>query len=104
MSEATMPAGTTGAGRTEADVRDVVRTVVIELSPERDDQAQPGARLLEDLAYNSLALVELAFTLEDEFDLSPIDEVSARRISTMGDIQDHVVAELTARGEIILRS
>lgn len=100
MSETTISADATGAGRTESDVRDIVRTVVIELSPERDENAQPSALLVEDLAYNSLALVELAFTLEDEFDLSPIDEPTARRITTMGAVQDHVVAELASRGEL----
>jgi acyl carrier protein len=100
----TQPAVTGSAdhqGRNETDVRALVRTVVIELSPERVDEAGSDARLLEDLAYNSLALVELAFTLEDEFDLSPIEESNARAITTLGAIQEHVVTELRTRGEII---
>jgi acyl carrier protein len=87
-------------GRTEPDVRQLVRTIVIELGPERIDSAGPDARLLEDLGYNSLALTELAFTLEDEFDLSPIEETTARQITTMGSIQEHVVSELRTRGDI----
>ncbi|MBV9447203.1 MAG: hypothetical protein JO345_15080 [Streptosporangiaceae bacterium] len=87
--------------RAESDVRTLVRSMVIELSPERDESAGAGARLIEDLAYNSLALVELAFTLEDEFDLSPIDETTARQITTLRAVQDHVVTELAARGTIV---
>jgi len=100
MSEPAVPLAEGGQRRTEADVRAVVRSMVIELSPERDESAGTGALLVEDLAYNSLALVELAFTLEDEFDLSPIDETTARQITTLGAVQDHVVTELAARGEI----
>jgi acyl carrier protein len=87
-------------GRTEPDVRELVRAIVLELGPERFDSAGPDARLLEDLAYNSLALTELAFTLEDEFDLSPIEETTARQITTLGSIQEHVVNELRTRGDI----
>jgi acyl carrier protein len=101
MAESAVSAFADHQGRTETDVRTLVRTVVIELSPERVDEAGPDARLLEDLAYNSLALVELAFTLEDEFDLAPIEEATARTITTLGAIQEHVVTELRARGEIV---
>jgi len=86
--------------RSEVEVRTVVRSIVIELSPERDESAGTEARLLEDLSYNSLALVELAFTLEDEFDLAPIEENTARQITTLGAVADHVVGELAARGEL----
>jgi acyl carrier protein len=91
---------TTAHSRSESDVRDMVRSIVLELSPERVDSAGTDARLLEDLAYNSLALVELAFTLEDEFDLAPIDEPTARQITTLGAVVDHVVNELAIRGEL----
>jgi acyl carrier protein len=91
----------TPRAHTEAEVRDLVRSIVIELSPERDESASDDTVLVEHLGYNSLALVELAFTLEDEFDLAPIEEATARRITTLGRIQDHVVTELADRGEII---
>ena len=94
------PTATEGQGRTEADVRAQVRTIVLELSPERDESAGPGASLVEHLGFHSLAMVELAFTLEEEFDLPPIEETVARRITTVGAVQDHVVAELSSRGEI----
>jgi acyl carrier protein len=89
------------AGRSEADVRGMVRAVVIELSPVRDEDARPDTHLVDGLGYHSLSLVELAFTLEDEFDLPPIDEPTARAITTVGAVQDHVVGVLAARGEIV---
>ena len=101
-STAASPAASTAEDaqqRTEAGVRSVVRSVVIELSPERTEAPDLDARLIDDLGYNSMALVELAFTLEDEFDLEPIEESTARQITTLGAVADHVVTELAARGE-----
>jgi acyl carrier protein len=97
------PSATTTARppRTETNVRETVRSIVIEVSPERDESASASTGLIEGLGFNSLALVELAFTLEDEFDLAPIEEVTARRITTLAAVQDHVVDELSARGEIV---
>jgi acyl carrier protein len=100
MSESTASAPTERRDRTEADVRAAVRDIVVELSPARDDAADAGTHLVDGLGYHSLSLVELAFTLEEEFDLPPIDEPTARSISTVGAVQDHVVSVLAARGEI----
>lgn len=87
--------------RRESEVREVVREIVIEIGPERADPTDATVPLVDGLGYNSLALVELAFTLEDEFDLAPIDEVTARRIDSLQAVQDHVVAELADRGELV---
>jgi acyl carrier protein len=100
MTESTVPAAAGATGRTAADVRASVRAIVIELAPERDESVGPDAPLVDGLGYHSLSLLELAFTLEDEFDLEPIEEATARRITTVGAVEDHVVTELTARGEI----
>ncbi len=83
-----------GAGST---IRESVREIVMELAPNQEAQPADDAKLVDDLQYTSLALTELAFTLEDEFDLSPIDEATARAISTVGDICDHVEREIRAR-------
>jgi len=99
MTESAVSAAT--AGRSEADVRATVRDMVIELSPSRDESAGPDTHLVDGLGYHSLSLVELAFTLEDEFDLPPIDEPTARSITTVGAVEDHVVGILSARGEIV---
>jgi acyl carrier protein len=84
-------------GRSEQEVRDTIRAIVLELAPNQDGLTGDDARLAEDLEYHSLALLELAFTLEDQFDLLPIDEETARRIESLKDVQDHVVRELSER-------
>jgi acyl carrier protein len=99
MTESVAPAAT--AGRSESDVRGTVRAMVVELSPARDESAGPDTHLVEGLGYHSLSLVELAFTLEDEFDLPPIDEPTARAITTGRAVEDHVVGVLSGRGEIV---
>ncbi len=78
-------------------IRDTIRGIVLELAPGSDPPAADDARLIEDLEYHSVGLMELAFTLEDEFDLMPIDEATGRSIQTIRDVQDHVVRELQAR-------
>ena len=78
-------------------VRAEVREVVLDLAPKPDRACGPDARLLEDLEYHSLALLELVFALEHEFDLPPLDEVDAPDIVTVGNVEDYVVAQLQAR-------
>nr|WP_228531831.1 acyl carrier protein [Micromonospora sp. ANENR4] len=64
-------------------------------NPEKGDQDE--VLLVEDLEYHSLALLELAFALEDEFDLPPIDEQSVQNIRTAADIENHVVRQLESK-------
>lgn len=85
--------------RSEEEVRSTIRALVAELAPAQEQEAAEceDARLVEDLGFHSLALLELAFSLEDEFDLPPIDEDTARVITTVSKVQDHVVGILRAR-------
>lgn len=82
--------------RSEEEVRQVIQSLILELAP-NPDGISAGDRLVEDLEYHSLALMELAFSLEDEFNLEAIDEETARGIRTVGDVKDHVVSELDRR-------
>ncbi|GAA3734189.1 acyl carrier protein [Salinactinospora qingdaonensis] len=86
--------------RSEEEVRADVRAVILELAPEAGNEPPSEARLVEDLGFHSLALLELAFSLEDEFDLEPIDEKTAQSITTIGAVSEHVIGELRGRGEI----
>lgn len=80
--------------KTEAEVRTQIREIVLELAPNPQAATTGEVRLVEDLEYHSLALLELAFALEDEFDLPPIDEESARTIRSAQDIEDYVLRQL----------
>jgi len=79
----------------EESVRKFIRQLILELAPNQTvGTYTPELRLLEDFQYNSLALMELAFTLEDEFGLDPISEEQARAIVTASDVEAHVISEL----------
>ena len=86
--------------RSEQELRATIRALVLELAPNPEGAEQDTAHLAEDLGFHSLALLELAFTLEDEFDLPPIDEGVARQITTLQAVQDHVIGQLRTRGEL----
>jgi acyl carrier protein len=84
---------------TEDDqVRARVRAIVADLAPAKEREVTPGSRLVDDLEYQSLALLELAFALEEEYGLAPIDETIASRIHTVSDIEGYVLMELSDRG------
>jgi acyl carrier protein len=86
--------------RSEEEVSSTIRELIMDLAPSPEAAEHGDARLAEDLAFHSLALLELAFSLEDEFDLPPIDEDTARRITTMSRVQEHVLAILRDRGAL----
>jgi acyl carrier protein len=76
----------------------LILELVFELAPRQDVTARGLTLLLvDDLEYTSLALLELAFTLEDEFALEPITEETARQIVSVGHVVDHVLTELSRR-------
>ncbi|MEQ4305093.1 phosphopantetheine-binding protein [Plantactinospora sp. B6F1] len=84
----------------EERLRSSVRALVLELAPHPAVSPSAEARLVEDLGFHSLALLELALTLEDEFDLPKINQAVARGIRTIGAVEDHVVGVLTAAGPV----
>ena len=84
-------------GRSREEVEGTIRAIIAELAPNRDAEVRDDARLMEDLEFHSLALLELAFTLEDEFDLLPITEEAARAITTVQQVIDHVGTEMRER-------
>ena len=92
MSEQTVP-----AARTEEQIRATVVTVIADMAPNQGVTITPATNLVKELGYHSLALMEVAFAIEDEFDLDPIDEDTARKIDTVGAVQDLVVKRLEDR-------
>lgn len=86
----------TTARRSEPEVRELIRTIIQELAPSPDVTDIEDAHLIDNLGYHSLGLLELAFTLEDEFGLPPISEEQGRAIQTVRNVEDYVVAQLSA--------
>lgn len=64
-----------------------VRELVGEMSPLGARTAAPDDRVVEDLGYDSVAILELALALEVEFDLQAIAEEQAVDLVTVGDIE-----------------
>lgn len=83
--------------RTEQEVRTQLRDIILDLAPNPQREVTDEALLVEDLEYHSLALLELAFALEDEFDLPPIDEENARNIRSIKDIEEYVFRQIDAK-------
>jgi acyl carrier protein len=78
------------------EIRREVRAVIRTLAP-NPDRTQDDARLVEDLEYHSLALLELAFALEDEYDLPPISHDDAMLLTTVAKVEDFVVSRKLQR-------
>lgn len=76
----------------------LITRIVHELAPNPAGGEGEHVKLVDELEYTSLALLELAFTLEDEFALPPIDEETARKIITIADVHEHVLNGLSQRG------
>jgi len=85
------------AGKSEEEIRASVLAMIIDLAPDADGEFDADSLLVEDLGYHSLALMEITFALEDEFDLEPIDENAARKIKTVGQVQDLVLQQARGR-------
>ena len=75
-------------------ITEIVLRVVGMLAPEPVEQPAPAQALVADLGYHSLRLVELAFTLEDLFDLDTTAVDSSLPIGTVGDVLAYVLAEV----------
>jgi acyl carrier protein len=80
--------------RSESEVRKLIRDLVTELAPSPSGISLENPKLVDDLQFNSLTLLELAFTIEDEFQLPPIDRAAAQGIVTARDIEDYVLRQL----------
>lgn len=67
-----------------------VRKLVGDLCPLGPREPGLEDRLMEDLGYDSMALVELALLVESEFELPPISDQRAMDVVTVGDIVELV--------------
>jgi acyl carrier protein len=68
-------------------VADELRGLIGRMSPKNVESVSGGERLVEDLGYDSLTLIELSVAIEDRFDLPAISEEEATRIRTVGDLE-----------------
>lgn len=90
--------GGTGVDTAEGELRARVREMALRMAPEPREAGEGSLDLFADLGYHSLALLELAFALEEAFGLPPIDEPLARALRTTGDLEEHVVRVVAESG------
>lgn len=82
----------------ETEVRERVRALVQSMAPE--PQEATDATSFVDLGYHSLALVELAFAVELEFDLEPIQAEEVEGVETVLHLQNFVLLRLEMLGDL----
>jgi acyl carrier protein len=79
------------------DARDRVRELVVRLAPTPADVANADLRLADELGYDSLSFMEMAFMLETELGIELVDtfdDGSAGSIEIVRDVEDRVIALL----------
>ena len=73
-----------------ATVYERVRKIVVDQLGVEEDQVVPAASFVDDLNADSLDLVELIMSLEEEFKLEISDE-DAEGIKTVGDAIEYII-------------
>lgn len=68
---------------------DKVKQLICEQLGKPEDKVTMDTKIVEDLGADSLDVVELLMTLEDEFNISLPDEV-AMQMKTVGDIVNYI--------------
>jgi acyl carrier protein len=71
------------------NVEEKVKSIIVEQLNVDADAVKPEAAFIEDLGADSLDIVELVMTMEEEFDLEIPDE-AAEKIKTVGDVVTYV--------------
>lgn len=72
-----------------ATVEERVKTIICDQLAVEPDKVKPTASFIEDLGADSLDIVELVMTMEEEFDLDIPDE-DAEKIKTVGDVVKYI--------------
>ena len=72
-----------------ASVEERVKNIICEQLAVETEKVTPAASFIEDLGADSLDIVELVMTMEEEFDLDIPDE-DAEKIKTVGDVVGYI--------------
>lgn len=77
------------------NVEERVRTIICEQLAVDAEKVKPAASFIEDLGADSLDIVELVMTMEEEFDMDIPDE-EAEKMKTVADVINYVSAKSNA--------
>ena len=72
------------------EVFEKVKGVIVEQLGINDDSVKENATFVEDLAADSLDIVELVMQIEEEFEMQ-IPDSDAEKIVTVGDVVDYIL-------------
>ena len=72
------------------EIAEKVKELIVKQLAVAPDQVTDDARFVEDLNADSLDIVELIMTMEDEFGLSEIPENELKELTTVGKLADYV--------------
>ena len=75
-----------------ASVEDRVKSIICDQLAVESEKVVPAASFVEDLGADSLDIVELVMTMEEEFDLDIPDE-EAEKIKTVGDVIKYIAGK-----------
>lgn len=78
-----------------ASVQDRVRTIIVDQLAVDAGKVTATASFIDDLGADSLDIVELVMTMEEEFDLDIPDE-EAEKMKTVGDVVKYIETKATA--------
>jgi acyl carrier protein len=78
---------------TNQDVYDRLKKIIVDQLGVDESEVVPGASFVEDLNADSLDLVELIMSLEEEFKLQISDE-DAEKITTVQEAEDYIEEHL----------
>ena len=77
----------------QASVEEKVKNIIVEQLGVDVETVTPEASFIDDLGADSLDIVELVMTMEEEFDLEIPDE-DAEKIKTVNDVVNYIKAKV----------
>jgi acyl carrier protein len=80
--------------RMSASVEERVRNIIVDQLAVESDKVTTAASFIDDLGADSLDIVELVMTMEEEFDLDIPDE-DAEKMKTVGDVVKYIASKST---------
>lgn len=100
MSNGPQSPGEVASANEESFVRELIRKLVGEIAPPGSPEVQPGHILREELGFDSVREVEIAFLLEELFAFESFAVEDSPDMETVGDLENFtlgMIAEGRAR-------
>ena len=73
----------------ENEILEKLKNIIVDQLGVEGEQVVPGANFIDDLGADSLDIVELVMTIEEEFDIQ-IEDADAENIVTVKDVIEYI--------------